>query len=150
MVLSTRTLVDTDRGSFCRLGAQSVLRGYVKRQRKRRLTLSIHRKVSVKPAFWRRMLAIMPAGKYRGRLKGIAIRRNSVRQARLEAGLSLAQVAAGKVSRTAIHYIETGRSLPSLETLRLIAHQTGKPIEFFFGASGAASEMTDAQEDVSE
>jgi transcriptional regulator with XRE-family HTH domain len=69
--------------------------------------------------------------KYRGRLKGIAIRRNSVRQARLEAGLSLAQVAAGKVSRTAIYYVEIGRTLPSLETLQLIARQTQKPIEYF-------------------
>lgn len=52
-------------------------------------------------------------------------------QARKEANLSLAQVAGGIVSRTAIHFIEKGRSLPSMETLQLIAHQTRKPIEFF-------------------
>jgi transcriptional regulator with XRE-family HTH domain len=56
-----------------------------------------------------------------------------VRQARVEANLTLAQVAAGKVSRTAIHYIETGRSMPSYETLELIARQTHKPIGFFLG-----------------
>lgn len=80
----------------------------------------------------------MPSGKYRGRLKGIPIRRSSVRQARLEAGLSLAQVAAGIVSRTAIHHIEMGRVMPSLETLQLIARQTKKPIEYFLDASDDA------------
>ena len=79
----------------------------------------------------------MASSKHRGRLKGIRIRRNSVRQARLEAKLSLAQVAAGKVSRAAIHNIETGRNMPSLETLELIARQTGKPIEYFLGNDGA-------------
>lgn len=73
----------------------------------------------------------MAASKYRGRLRGIPIRRGSVRQARSEAGLSLAQVAAGKVSRTAIYYIEIGRTMPSLETLQLIARQTQKPLEYF-------------------
>jgi transcriptional regulator with XRE-family HTH domain len=77
------------------------------------------------------------SGKHRGRLKGIAIRRNSVRQARLEAKLSLAQVAAGKVTRTAIYFIETGRTSPSHETLQLIARQTRKPIEYFLDASNA-------------
>ena len=79
----------------------------------------------------------MASSKYRGRLKGIRIRKNSVRQARLEARLSLAQVADGKISRTAVYYIEIGRSQPSLETLQLIARQTHKPIEFFLGKSGA-------------
>ncbi|HSP08904.1 MAG TPA: tetratricopeptide repeat protein [Candidatus Dormibacteraeota bacterium] len=69
--------------------------------------------------------------KYRGRRLGVAIREGSVRQARKEAGLSLAQVAAGKVSRTAILYIETGRTKPSMETLRLISRQTRFPISYF-------------------
>ena len=79
----------------------------------------------------------MPRGRYRGRLTGIRIRENSVCQARREAGLSLAEVAAGQVSRTAIHYIETGRTKPSLATLELIARQTHKPIEFFLNKSRA-------------
>jgi transcriptional regulator with XRE-family HTH domain len=88
------------------------------------------------------MLSIVPSGqRRRGRLKGIAIRKSSVRQARLEAGLSLAQVAAGIVSRAAIHHIENGRVKPSLETLRLIAHQTGKPMEYFLDSAYAGSEV---------
>lgn len=79
----------------------------------------------------------MRSGKYRGRLKGIVIRSDSVRQARLEAGLSLAQVAAGKVTRTAIYFIETGRTSPSRETLRLIARRTHKPIEYFLSHDDA-------------
>ena len=90
------------------------------------------------------MLAIMPSGKYRGRLKGIPIRPSSVRQARFEAGLSLAQVVAGIVSRTAIHHIESGRVMPSLETLELIARQTRKPIEYFIDASDDPSSANDA------
>ena len=77
------------------------------------------------------MLSAMLDRKYRGRRKGVAIRKGSVRQARLEAKLSLAQVAAGEVSRTAVHHIENDRVKPSLETLQLIARQTRKPIEYF-------------------
>jgi tetratricopeptide (TPR) repeat protein len=69
--------------------------------------------------------------KYRGRRKGIAVREGAVRKARKQAGLSLADVAAGVVSRTAILYIETGRTKPSLETLRLISRQTRQPIDYF-------------------
>jgi tetratricopeptide (TPR) repeat protein len=77
------------------------------------------------------MLTAMLDSKYHGRRMGIPIREGSVRQARLESQLSLAQVAAGQVSRTAVHHIENGRTKPSLETLRLIARQTRKPIEYF-------------------
>ncbi len=69
--------------------------------------------------------------KYRGRRIGVAVREGAVRQARKQAGLSLAQVAAGQVSRTAILYIENGRTKPSMETLRLIARQTRFPINYF-------------------
>ena len=69
--------------------------------------------------------------RYRGRRKGVEIRSGSVEQARREARLTLAQVAAGKLTRTAIHLIEKGRTRPSMETLQLIARQTRKPIDFF-------------------
>lgn len=62
---------------------------------------------------------------------GVSVIPERVRQARKEAGLSLAEVAGGEVTRVAIWYIETGRTRPSLATLRLIAERTGKPIEFF-------------------
>lgn len=54
-----------------------------------------------------------------------------VRQARLDAGLSLAEVAGNDVSRTLIHLIEHGRSRPSERVLRLIARRTGKPVSYF-------------------
>lgn len=54
-----------------------------------------------------------------------------VREARLEAGLSLAQLAGDDVSRTFIHFVEQGRSRPSQPVLALIARRTGKPISYF-------------------
>src|SRR5947209_8456562 len=67
----------------------------------------------------------------RARLKGVDVKPGSVRQARAEAGLSLAQVAGGELTRAAIHLIETGRSRPSMPTLQLIASKTGKPLGYF-------------------
>jgi len=40
-------------------------------------------------------------------------------------------VAGDQVSRTAIFFVETGKAKPSMETLRLIAERTGRPLEFF-------------------
>jgi tetratricopeptide (TPR) repeat protein len=40
-------------------------------------------------------------------------------------------VAGGVVSRTAIYFVETGKSRPSMETLRLIADRTGRPLDYF-------------------
>ena len=77
------------------------------------------------------MLTAMPDRKYRGRRKGVSVREGSVRQARLEAGLSLADVAGKLVSRTAIHLIEHGRVKPSMETLQHIARRTRKPLDYF-------------------
>src|SRR6266851_755629 len=67
----------------------------------------------------------------RGRRHGIEIKPGSVKQARAEAGLSLGQVANGAVSRTAIYFVETGKAKPSIETLRLIAQRTGRPLDYF-------------------
>jgi tetratricopeptide (TPR) repeat protein len=67
----------------------------------------------------------------RRRLPGLRVRPGAVRQARSEAGLSLAGVARGDLSRTAIFLIETGKSNPTLPTLELIAERTGRPVEFF-------------------
>jgi tetratricopeptide (TPR) repeat protein len=73
----------------------------------------------------------------RGRRRGVEIRPGSVKQARQESGLSLGQVARGDLSRTAIYFVETGKAKPSIETLRLIADRTNKPLEFFLGQPGA-------------
>jgi tetratricopeptide (TPR) repeat protein len=76
-------------------------------------------------------LTAMLGTRYRGRRKGVAVRAGAVEQARREARLTLAQVAGGKFTRTAIHLIEKGRTKPSMETLQQIARQTRKPIDFF-------------------
>ncbi len=75
----------------------------------------------------------------RGRRHGVEIRPGSVKQARLEAGLSLGQVARGDISRTAIYFVETGKAKPSRETLELIAERTGRPIDFFLAAGSGSS-----------
>jgi len=77
------------------------------------------------------------ANRRRGRRRGIEIRPGSVKQARLESGLSLGQVARNDISRTAIYFVETGKAKPSVETLKLIADRTNKPLEFFLGQPGA-------------
>ena len=58
-----------------------------------------------------------------------------MRQARQDAGLSLAQVAGNQVSRTFIHFIEKGRSRPSPAVLSLIAKRTGRPVSYFLKPS---------------
>jgi tetratricopeptide (TPR) repeat protein/transcriptional regulator with XRE-family HTH domain len=82
--------------------------------------------------------------KYRGRRRGVAVREGSVEQARREAKLTLAQVAGDKLSRTAIHLIEKGRTRPSMETLQQIARQTRKPIEYFL-TPDSPSALTERQ-----
>jgi tetratricopeptide (TPR) repeat protein len=59
------------------------------------------------------------------------VRPGAVRQARTDAGLSLAGVAGTDLSRTAIFLIETGKGNPTLPTLELISERTGKPLEYF-------------------
>jgi tetratricopeptide (TPR) repeat protein/DNA-binding XRE family transcriptional regulator len=71
-----------------------------------------------------------PSGR-RGRRRGVEIKPGTVKQARLEAGLSLGQVARGDISRTAIYFVETGKAKPSIETLKLIAERTGRPLDYF-------------------
>ena len=64
----------------------------------------------------------------------------AVKQARQEAGLSLAQVGKGHVTAPAIFLIETGRTRPSLPTLEHIAQRTNKPVEFFLADPGGVSD----------
>src|ERR1700682_4939426 len=67
----------------------------------------------------------------RGRRRGMEIKPGTVKQARSEAALSLAQVAGSELSRTAIYFVETGKAKPSMETLKLIAERTGRPLDYF-------------------
>jgi transcriptional regulator with XRE-family HTH domain len=71
---------------------------------------------------------------------GIPVDPARVREARLEAGLSLAQLARDDVSRTFIHFVEQGRSRPSRAVLSLIARRTGKPISYFIPQPTSESE----------
>lgn len=91
----------------------------------------------------------MPASRRRGRRKGVDLREGSVAQARKEAGLTLAEVAGAKLSRTAIHLVEKGLVRPSMQTLRLIARRTGKPLAFFLqdhisAGRGGSKELQEA------
>ncbi len=67
----------------------------------------------------------------RRRAVGIPVDPARVRQARIAAGLSLADIAGTDVSRTMIHFIEHGRARPSERVLALIAERTGKPVGYF-------------------
>ena len=77
----------------------------------------------------------------RGRLTGIEIRPEAVRQARLDAGLSLADVAEGEVTRGTIHLVETGKMRPSRRTLQLIARKTGRPLTYFLAGPEGGEEQ---------
>jgi tetratricopeptide (TPR) repeat protein/DNA-binding XRE family transcriptional regulator len=72
----------------------------------------------------------------------VTIKPGSVKQARQEAGLSLAQVGKGRVTAPAIYLIETGRTRPSLPTLEHIAQRTGKPVEFFLADPAGTTDET--------
>lgn len=78
--------------------------------------------------------------KTRRRLPGVTLRAGAVRQARKDAGLSLAQVGKGHVTAPAIYLIETGRTRPSLPTLEHIARRTGKPVEFFLAEPAGSTD----------
>src|SRR5207244_9821226 len=63
----------------------------------------------------------------RGRLSGVEIDPTVVRQARLAAGMSLAEVAGSELTRQAVHLIETGKARPSRRSLRMLASRLGVP-----------------------
>jgi tetratricopeptide (TPR) repeat protein len=74
----------------------------------------------------------------------VTIKPGSVKQARQEAGMSLAQVGKGRVTAPAIYLIETGRTRPSLPTLEHIAQRTGKPVEFFLSDPAGTTDEAQA------
>ena len=81
----------------------------------------------------------------RRRLPGVNLRPGSVKQARAEAGLSLAQLGKGHVTAPAIYLIETGRTRPSLPTLEHIARRTGKPLDFFLAEPAGGTDDIQAR-----
>src|ERR1700674_1817006 len=85
----------------------------------------------------------------RGRRRGVEIKPGTVKQARSDAGLSLAQVAGTELSRTAIYFVETGKAKPSMETLKLIASRTGRPLDYFLsGQTTRESRSTAGTEEI--
>lgn len=81
------------------------------------------------------------------RSDGIPVDPARVREARLQAGLSLGQVAGQDVSRTHIHLIEHGKTRPSQAVLELIASRTRKPTSYFIleiaPAADAGADLVD-------
>lgn len=75
------------------------------------------------------------------RSKGVAVHPEAVREARLERGLSLAEVAGDELTRAAIHLVETGKMRPSMRTLELIARRTGRPVSYFMVEHGPAEQQ---------
>jgi len=82
---------------------------------------------------------MLDIGIRRQRLPGVDIRPGAVKQARSESGLSLAEIAGSRVTRAAIHLIETGRSRPSMPVLEMIAERTGRPVSWFLAPGGRKS-----------
>jgi transcriptional regulator with XRE-family HTH domain len=66
---------------------------------------------------------------------GIPVNPERLKEARLAAGLTMAQVAGTQVSRTFIHQLEAGLSRPSAPVLEMIAKRTRKPVRYFTTAS---------------
>ena len=60
-----------------------------------------------------------------------------MRQARLAAGLSMAQLAGTDFTRQTIFLIEAGKARPSMRTLEIIAGRTGMPVQHFLKGSAA-------------
>ena len=69
--------------------------------------------------------------KRRPRRPGLDVIPGRIRRARLDSGLTLGDLAEGRVSRAFIHLVERGRSRPSREVLEHIALRTGKPMSYF-------------------
>lgn len=64
-------------------------------------------------------------GGKRQRPRGVAVNASALKRARLDAHLSLADVAGESMTKQAVHLFETGRARPSLDKLRLIVERLG-------------------------
>lgn len=69
--------------------------------------------------------------------RGVTIDSDALRRARAQAGLSLAQVAAGlPITRQAVQLYESGKARPRMATLRLIAERLNTPVEALMADPG--------------
>lgn len=62
-----------------------------------------------------------------------------LRQARLDAGLSQRQLCGDRITRNMLSQIENGSAHPSMETLKYLAQQLGKPMSFFLEEQAVSS-----------
>jgi tetratricopeptide (TPR) repeat protein len=76
----------------------------------------------------------------RGPRVGIHVDPAALRQARVDAGLSLAQVAGTELTRQAVHLIETGKVRPTRRSLRIIAERLGVPESSLLALPGPMSD----------
>ena len=54
-----------------------------------------------------------------------------LKQARLDAGLSQKALCGDRITRNMLSQIENGSARPSMDTLRYLAGQLGKPLSYF-------------------
>ncbi len=86
----------------------------------------------------RRLRPSRPGALRASRDQRVMLRPGSVRAARQEAGLSLRKLAWGIASHNTIFKFESGGvKRPRLQTLRLIAERTGKPLSYFLASEAA-------------
>ena len=76
----------------------------------------------------------------RGPRVGINVDSAALKQARADAGLSLAQVAGSDLTRQAVHLIETGKVRPTRRSLRIIAERLGVSQSALLAAPGPISD----------
>lgn len=62
-----------------------------------------------------------------------------LKQARLEQGLSQRQLCGDAITRNMLSLIENGTATPSVETLRYLSAQLGKPVSYFLEEEAVAS-----------
>ena len=67
-----------------------------------------------------------------------------LKQARLEAGLSQRQLCGDTITRNMLSLIENGSAQPSMDTLRYLARQLGKPLSFFLEDEARQTELEQA------
>ena len=67
-----------------------------------------------------------------------------LKQARLEAGLSQRQLCGDVITRNMLSQIENGSARPSMDTLRYLADQLGKPMSFFLEEEAVTSPNQEA------
>ena len=62
-----------------------------------------------------------------------------LKQARLDAGLSQKALCGDRITRNMLSQIENGSARPSMDTLRYLAHQLGKPLSYFLEEEAVTS-----------